>query len=128
MSTESQATFRTALAPDAARKRAISVLTGTFKGRILGPEGAWDVVGIGSRAGFRTWGLWGLRAHRRLPLVAHLRATANNVDATSIEVRFASDEGWYAYRLKAVERAYGRAYAELVAALREALEATRVRA
>jgi hypothetical protein len=84
-------------------------------------EGDWKVYEIGSRAGFRTWGLLGRKGYRRLPIRVRTRQFSTDDGSTRVQVELRNDEGPYVTRLPSVHVAYQRAFTEIRHAILGAL-------
>jgi hypothetical protein len=94
-------------------ERLASCLVHEARARPQQAEGDWAVYAIGSRARFRTWGLVGPRAYRRLPISVRTRQFLSDDGSPRVQVELRNDEGPYAIRLPSVEIAYQQAYSEI---------------
>jgi hypothetical protein len=85
-------------------------------GRIDPPVDGWDVTRLGSRIGFRLWGLWGPGGEGRLPIVARTLVGREGGHVV-LDIELTSDMGWYAFRLPIVEQAYRRVFRDILGPL-----------
>lgn len=90
-----------------------------IKGARPGAEG-WLQFRIGSAAWLRLWGLWAPHAYTHLPFVVDASVTDLGTERL-VRLDYRSDEGPYLFRLSRVEPAYHRRFAEVTAAVHEAL-------